>query len=125
VCETPCSVTVNPADGGSTHSRSFVLRRDGYLDETVTVDLDKPPKQLEVDLKREPKPEPEPKKKGFKEETVAIDLADPPHEVRVSLDKEEAPPPAVKTAIDKPKEKKREVKKQKVDGKTTFNPFEE
>ncbi|HUS65917.1 MAG TPA: serine/threonine-protein kinase [Kofleriaceae bacterium] len=63
VCETPCSVTINPGDGGSTSKRTYVLRRDGYVDDTVTIELDKPPKQLEVDLKRVPKPEPEPKKK--------------------------------------------------------------
>ena len=61
-------------------------------------------------------------KAGYRDQTVAIDLADPPREVRVSLEKEE--PPAHPVA-DKPKEKKREVKKQKVDDKTTFNPFEE
>jgi serine/threonine protein kinase len=84
LCETPCAINIQPREGA----------RKAY---TV-------------------------KKAGYRDQTVAIDLADPPREVRVNLEKEE--PPAHPVA-DKPKEKKREVKKQKVDGKTTFNPFEE
>ncbi|HEY8141311.1 MAG TPA: protein kinase [Kofleriaceae bacterium] len=84
LCETPCAINIQPREGAR---------------KVYTV-----------------------KKVGYRDQTVAIDLADPPREVRVSLEKEE--PPAHPVA-DKPKEKKREVKKQKVDGKTTFNPFEE
>jgi serine/threonine-protein kinase len=85
LCETPCAINIQPREGAR---------------KIYTV-----------------------KKKGFKDETVAIDLADPPHEVRVSLDKEPvAAPPPVKTATEKPREKK---KGGKVDGKTTFNPFED
>ena len=94
VCETPCSVTINPGDGGSTSKRTYVLRRDGYVDETVTIELDKPPKQLEVDLERVPTPEPEPKKKD----------------------------PAPKKKAPEPK-KKDPDKKDTKGGDTTFNPF--
>ena len=89
LCETPCAINIQPREG----ARKF-----------YTV-----------------------KRKGYRDETVAIDLADPPREVRVSLEKEEPPPqpqqPAKATA-DKPK-KKEGKGGQKVDGKTTFNPFAE
>ena len=84
LCETPCAINIQPREGAR---KAYTVRKAGY-----------------------------------REQTVAIDLADPPREVRVSLEKEE--PPAHPVA-DKPKDKRREVKKQKVDGKTTFNPFEE
>jgi len=39
LCRTPCSFDIDPADGGSTVRRGFVVRRDGYIDRPVVVDL--------------------------------------------------------------------------------------
>jgi hypothetical protein len=62
LCETPCAITINPADGGSAESRSYVIKRPGYRDETITIDLGSPPTQLQVDLKKlRPAPAPAPR----------------------------------------------------------------
>jgi serine/threonine protein kinase len=85
LCETPCAISVQPREGAR---KIYTVRR-----------------------------------KGYREETVAIDLADPPREVRVSLEKEAPPPPP---RPEKPRERKKDGKGgDKVDGKTTFNPFAE
>jgi serine/threonine-protein kinase len=39
LCRTPCAFDIDPADGGSTEQRVFVVRRAGYVDREVTVDL--------------------------------------------------------------------------------------
>ena len=85
LCETPCAINIQPREGAR---KVYTVR-----------------------------------KKGYRDETVAIDLADPPREVRVSLEKEEPPPPP--KVPDRPREKRKEGKGDKVDGKTTFNPFAE
>jgi serine/threonine protein kinase len=82
LCETPCAITIQQRDGDAPR-RVYVVKR-----------------------------------KGYKDETVAIDLADPPRQVRVTLEREAKPP-----APSKPREKK--DKGAKVDGETTFNPFNE
>jgi len=90
LCETPCAINIQPREGAR---KVYTVRRKGYRDETV-----------------------------------AIDLADPPREVRVTLEKEA--PPAHPVADEggsarPPRPKEKEKKKAKVDGKTTFNPFED
>jgi eukaryotic-like serine/threonine-protein kinase len=52
LCETPCALTINPDDGDSSRRRVYVIKRRGYEDETVTIDLDAPPRQLKVELRR-------------------------------------------------------------------------
>jgi serine/threonine-protein kinase len=39
LCRTPCALNIDLADGGPTDRRAFVVRRDGYADGAVTVDL--------------------------------------------------------------------------------------
>ena len=39
LCRTPCAFDIDPADGGSTTRRGFVVRRAGYIDRPVVVDL--------------------------------------------------------------------------------------
>ncbi|HWO25950.1 MAG TPA: serine/threonine-protein kinase, partial [Kofleriaceae bacterium] len=39
LCQTPCTRTIDPKDGGSPDRRTFVVRSDGHLDGTIVVDL--------------------------------------------------------------------------------------
>ena len=50
VCAAPCSVAIDPADGGSTIRRDFVVRKAGFADRLITIDLTDPPVALEVSL---------------------------------------------------------------------------
>ena len=39
LCRTPCAFNIDLADGGPTDRRQFVVKRDGYTDNPITVDL--------------------------------------------------------------------------------------
>jgi serine/threonine-protein kinase len=52
LCETPCALTINPRDGGSAQRRIYVIKRPGYKDETITIDLTEPPRDVRVELKK-------------------------------------------------------------------------
>ena len=52
LCETPCALTINPGDGGSAQRRIYVIKRPGYKDETITIDLVEPPKDVRVELEK-------------------------------------------------------------------------
>ena len=52
LCETPCALTINPGDGGSDLHRVYVVKRPGYKDRTVSIDLSDPPRQMRVDLEK-------------------------------------------------------------------------
>ncbi|HEX3757135.1 MAG TPA: serine/threonine-protein kinase [Kofleriaceae bacterium] len=57
LCRTPCSFDIDPADGGPADQRVFVVKRDGYVDRSVTVDLATGPREFQVALTRaEPAP---------------------------------------------------------------------
>jgi serine/threonine-protein kinase len=62
LCETPCALTINPADGGSARRRVYVIKRAGYRDEPISIDLSSPPERLQVDLKKS-RPAPAPAEK--------------------------------------------------------------
>ena len=79
-CATPCTVSIDPGDGGATTHRDFVVRAPGHVEKVVTIDLGAPPPAVIVELDRkerdrdrppekkverkvsapEPEPEPEP-----------------------------------------------------------------
>ncbi|HEX3476702.1 MAG TPA: protein kinase [Kofleriaceae bacterium] len=50
LCRTPCAFDIDPADGGSTEQRVFVVRRAGYVDRAVTVDLAGTQREFQVAL---------------------------------------------------------------------------
>jgi serine/threonine protein kinase len=50
LCRTPCAFDIDPADGGSTEPRVFVVRRAGYIDRAVTVDLAGTQREFQVTL---------------------------------------------------------------------------
>ena len=52
LCQTPCALTINPADGNSARRRVYIIKKVGYRDEPITIDLAAPPDQLQVDLKK-------------------------------------------------------------------------
>lgn len=52
LCETPCALTINPGDGGSAQRRVYVIKRPGYKDETITIDLAEPPSDVRVELQK-------------------------------------------------------------------------
>ncbi len=56
LCTTPCVLTIDPADGGSTTRRDFVVRKDGLADAAFSVDLASPVPTIEVALAALPPP---------------------------------------------------------------------
>lgn len=60
LCDTPCVLDIDPADGGSTIRRDFVVRQDGFVDAPFTVDLDKPPPSIVIALDQIVMPDPTP-----------------------------------------------------------------
>lgn len=53
VCTTPCEHSIDPTDGGSPSRRDFVLRKVGYEDAVVSINLRDPPKAVDISLKRQ------------------------------------------------------------------------
>jgi serine/threonine protein kinase len=56
LCRTPCAFRIDPTDGGPTDRRGFVVKRDGYSDGAVTVDLAGGSREFQVELHRAPPP---------------------------------------------------------------------
>jgi eukaryotic-like serine/threonine-protein kinase len=52
LCETPCALTINPGDGDSDQHRVYVVKRPGYKDRKISIDLSDPPRQVRVDLEK-------------------------------------------------------------------------
>jgi hypothetical protein len=52
LCRTPCAFDIDPADGGPTDHRVFVVKRAGYVDHPVTVDLAGTQREFQVALQR-------------------------------------------------------------------------
>jgi hypothetical protein len=50
VCAAPCTVAIDPADGGSTVQRDFVVRKPGFADHPITIDLADPPVAMTITL---------------------------------------------------------------------------
>jgi hypothetical protein len=50
LCRTPCTFDIDPADGGPTDRRRFIVKRDGYADGSLTVDLTGKERELHVVL---------------------------------------------------------------------------
>jgi hypothetical protein len=60
LCHTPCAVLIDPADGGSTATRTYVVRAEGYRDTSVEVDLRSARRDYHVPLVRIEQPAVEP-----------------------------------------------------------------
>lgn len=59
LCRTPCAFNVDLRDSESTNARTFVVRSEGYKEQTITIDLNAPQREFHVALERsEPEPEP-------------------------------------------------------------------
>jgi hypothetical protein len=54
-CTTPCTVGIDPNDGGPTDKRRFVVRHTGYRDKVISIDLKQPRERIHVDLEALPK----------------------------------------------------------------------
>jgi serine/threonine protein kinase len=52
LCTTPCNHTIDPTDGESTTTRTFIVKADGYKDGTIVVDLAAPERELSVTLEQ-------------------------------------------------------------------------
>jgi hypothetical protein len=52
LCTTPCTITIDPNDGGRTDKRVLTLHRDGFRDHAVTIDLASPPPSVRATLAR-------------------------------------------------------------------------
>jgi len=119
-CSTPCTVSIDPADGGNPSHRDFIVRAPGYVERTVTVDLVDPPALLEVTLERVAR------KKVDAPATEPL----PPPAVAEAKDAPAPPPPAPPAEPDT-KPDKRPAKApdarpdQHIDRTETLDPFRE
>ncbi|HYU16219.1 MAG TPA: protein kinase, partial [Candidatus Acidoferrum sp.] len=52
LCQTPCALTINPGDGGSSMRRVYLIKKPGYQTEKIIIDLDSPPRQVRIDLQK-------------------------------------------------------------------------
>ncbi|HEX7843695.1 MAG TPA: hypothetical protein VF469_39750, partial [Kofleriaceae bacterium] len=52
LCQTPCAFDIDLADGGPADHRAFVVRRAGYVDSPITVDLTGSQREFQVTLSR-------------------------------------------------------------------------
>ena len=52
LCRTPCAFDIDPADGGPADHRAFVVRRAGYVETAITVDLGAAQREFRVTLPR-------------------------------------------------------------------------
>jgi len=52
LCRTPCAFNVDLRDGGSTKTRTFVVRTEGYRDKPVPIDLEGSQREFHVTLDR-------------------------------------------------------------------------
>jgi serine/threonine protein kinase len=50
LCTTPCTLEIDPADGGATDRREFVVRKNGYRDAAFAVDLLHPQPSVSIAL---------------------------------------------------------------------------
>ena len=86
LCTTPCAITIDPNDGGPRDRRTFEVRRDGYLDEPVVIDLGGPAQEVNVALmraRRKPLPPPVVEPEPMTEPVIEPEpVADPPAAAR-------------------------------------------
>jgi hypothetical protein len=55
LCRTPCAFDIDLADGGALDHRVFLVKRSGYVDSPVTVDLTGTQREFRVALQRDPR----------------------------------------------------------------------
>jgi serine/threonine protein kinase len=54
LCRTPCAFNIDLADGGPTDRRRFIVKRDGYVDGEIAVDLTGEKREFHVMLQHDP-----------------------------------------------------------------------
>lgn len=54
LCRTPCALNLDPAEFGGITVRPFVLRREGFADTSLVVDLRAPQREFKVELAAKP-----------------------------------------------------------------------
>ena len=57
LCETPCAINIQPREGAR---KVYTVKKKGYRDETVAIDLADPPREVRVSLEKEEAPPPPP-----------------------------------------------------------------
>jgi serine/threonine protein kinase len=90
LCRTPCALNLDPAEQGGLAVRPFVLRRQGYADTALVVDLAAAPRAFRVEMAALPPP-PEPTPVAAPEPTPVADLPAAPVVGEASAE-EPAPP---------------------------------
>jgi hypothetical protein len=136
VCAAPCTVSIDPADGGSTIRRDFVVHKPGFADHALTIDLTDPPAAVEVALEplaaAEPTVEPTVESSGHRSrgkksadgvtataDPGATDPPDPSDDPPITVQAEDPPPPPVTD----PSPGKKPRKGPAVDPSKTIDPF--
>jgi hypothetical protein len=103
LCRTPCAFDIDPGDGGPADHRVFVVKRSGYVDSAVTVDLTGSQREFRVALQRASDgPERRPTRRPAK---ARKDKPLPPELVRTRPSEPEprpAPPPEARPEPTKP-----------------------
>jgi hypothetical protein len=120
LCRTPCALQIDPADGGPVDRRAYVVKRDGYRDAALTIDLAGAQRDFRVELqplaapaapsverKVDPKPDPKPDRRGKRRDRSPADASKDrgePRERRPGTPGAEPPaePPATAPSTPKP-----------------------
>ena len=126
LCTTPCSINVDPADGGSTEKRVFIVKSDGYKDGEIAIDLTSAKREYNVRLEHlisakttEPKNTTKPTKT-----TKVTKQSDKTATTPDKTDKKVMPPDTGTASDDPPPDKKPEKKPgDKIDRSDTLDPF--
>jgi serine/threonine protein kinase len=63
LCRTPCAFDIDLADGGALDHRVFLVKRSGYLDSPITVDLTGTQREFQVALQRDPRSDASPERR--------------------------------------------------------------
>jgi serine/threonine protein kinase len=133
LCRTPCAFNVDLADGEATDHRNFVVRSEGYLDKTITVDLATAQREFRVTLERElatvdPQPEHRRgsgkiKKSGAKADAKSEAKNDPKTDSKPAVEDkpvvEDKPPLKHDDALEKPERDNAPI----IDPTDTHDPF--
>ena len=117
VCAAPCTLSIDPADGGSTIRRDFVVRKPGYADAPISVDLADPPSSIGVEL--EPLTAGTPRRKDPPPVEV-VKSAPPPPPPPVEVVKDDPPPPPPPPVEPKIKKTRKDPA---IDPAKTLDPF--
>jgi len=115
LCTTPCDLTIVRNDRNSPGKRTYELRRRGYRSETVHIDLQKPPRTVETELRRQ--------RTHSSSTAQGRDKPEPSVEPVTKVEKVETDPTDKPEPTEVEPENDREKPEDKIDPSVTLDPF--